>query len=829
MANQNPNGSATGTLANGSLNTTYTLYDSTLLQGFSDPDGDTLKISGLWADSGELTDLGNGSWSFVPETDYSGAVVFDYVVFDSKGGEVQGMLSFNIASPQIAPTGNVTISGTAQQNQTLFAANNLADANGIGAISYQWLINNSVVSNSDSYALTQNDVGKNISLRASYTDGLGKSESVTSSAVTVSNVNDLPTGNVTISGTAAQGQTLTASNNLQDVDGLGTIGYQWLRDGATISNAISSSYTLTASDVSKAITVKASYTDGFQTFESVTSDVTALIVASQTVPTGNVTIDGTASQNQTISANTNSIADVNGLGTFSYQWLSNGNAITGQTSQSYSLTQADVGKNISVKVSYTDGLQKLESITSPSVAVSNVNDLPTGSVTISGDLFQGQTLSASNDIADLDGLGSISYQWLQNGAAVSNATKSSYTLVATDVGKTINVKASYIDGFNELESVTSNATQTVSPPKNDAPTGSVTISGYAQQKQTLTVNNTLADANNIVGAISYQWLKNDTAINGQTAQSYTLSQSDVGKSIGVKASYTDGLGKLESVASSNVTVANVNDLPTGSVTISGTPTQGQILTASNTLQDADGLGAIGYQWFSNGNVISSATTSTYTLAASDVGKIFTVKASYTDLQNTSESVISSPLTISALILTLNSKNPNSRGTADADNVEGSTIADSIFGQLGNDILKGNSGDDTIDGGNDDDQLFGGADDDSLIGGDGNDLLNGGDDNDVLDGGNGDDTLDGGSGVDKMTGGNGDDVYFVENINDTVIESTSPLGGKDTVNSSITLAQLEAIEVINLLGENDINATGDNNVNTLRGSITNGAKIYVKEI
>ena len=170
--------------------------------------------------------------------------------------------------------------------------------------------------------------------------------------------------------------------------------------------------------------------------------------------------------------------------------------------------------------------------------------------------------------------------------------------------------------------------------------------------------------------------------------------------------------------------------------------------------------------------------------------------------------------------TLTQANPNFRGTANADNVEGSTIADSIFGQLGNDILKGNSGDDTLDGGNDDDQLFGGVDDDSLIGGDGNDLLNGGDDNDVLDGGNGDDTLDGGSGVDKMTGGNGDDVYFVENINDTVIENTSPLGGKDTVNSSITLAQLEAIEVINLLGENDINATGDNNANTLTGNIGN---------
>ena len=43
-------------------------------------------------------------------------------------------------------------------------------------------------------------------------------------------LNHAPTGSVTISGTALEGQTLTASNNLADADGLGTISYQWNRD-----------------------------------------------------------------------------------------------------------------------------------------------------------------------------------------------------------------------------------------------------------------------------------------------------------------------------------------------------------------------------------------------------------------------------------------------------------------------------------------------------------------------------------------------------------------------------------------------------------------------
>ena len=49
--------------------------------------------------------------------------------------------------------------------------------------------------------------------------------------------------------------------------------------------------------------------------------------------------------------------------------------------------------------------------------------------------------------------------------------------------------------------------------------------------------------------------------------------------------------------------AQLGSPPTGTVTISGTPVVGQTLTASNNLTDADGLGAITYQWYRNGQPI----------------------------------------------------------------------------------------------------------------------------------------------------------------------------------------------------------------------------------
>lgn len=83
-----------------------------------------------------------------------------------------------------------------------------------------------------------------------------------------------------------------------------------------------------------------------------------------------------------------------------------------------------------------------------------------GSITISGTTKQGQQLTAL--VEDTDGKpNSISYQWLQDGNVISGATQSNYTLTEGDVGKTISVKASYTDGKNNAENVTSNPTEVI--------------------------------------------------------------------------------------------------------------------------------------------------------------------------------------------------------------------------------------------------------------------------------------------------------------------------------------------------------------------------------
>ena len=362
--------------------------------------------------------------------------------------------------------------------------------------------------------------------------------------------------------------------------------------------------------------------------------------------TGSLAVTGTATQGQVLSV-TNSVIDPNGINSASlrYQWLADGQVIGGATGNTLALTQAEVGKAITLQLDYTDkaGLNK-SLLSATTQAVANINDAPTGDVTISGTATQNQTLTAISTLADVDGLGEISYQWLADGVAIEGETTTSLALTQALVGKAISVQASYTDGFGMTESVTSAATRTVVN-VNDTPTGSVTISGIAAQNETLTASNTLADDADGMGVISYQWLANGHFISGATGETLTLTQAQVGKTISVQASYTDGQNTLERITSTATqAITNVNDAPTGSVAISGTATQGRTLTATNTLADADGMGALAYQWLADGVVINGATARTLQLTQNQVNQAISVQIRYTDSQGTVETISSSATT-----------------------------------------------------------------------------------------------------------------------------------------------------------------------------------------
>ena len=100
---------------------------------------------------------------------------------------------------------------------------------------------------------------------------------------------------------------------------------------------------------------------------------------------------------------------------------------------------------------------------------------------------------------------------------------------------------------------------------------------------------------------------------------------------------------------------NVNDVPTGAIVITGLAREDELLGIDNSIEDADGLGVLQYQWqrADFGSIlftdIPGATQATYTLGDDDVGTIVRIETFYTDLRGFTESMASAPSDVVANI------------------------------------------------------------------------------------------------------------------------------------------------------------------------------------
>ena len=395
-----------------------------------------------------------------------------------------------------------------------------------------------------------------------------------------------------------------------------------------------------------------------------------------TPPTGLPTIAGTAQVGETLTADTAGISDGDGLtgATYTYQWLADDAEINGATAATYTLADADVGKAIRVKVTFTDDEGNAESLTSAATAsvAARPNSQATGAPTISGTVQAGEALTASTSgIADDDGLTNVtySYQWVRNDGSsdtdILGATDSTYTLVAADQGKTIKVKVSFTDDADNEETLTSTATAEVAAGAPADPPGQPrNLTGVANSDGTVTLSWEAPNDGTVTG---YQILRrrpsegentllvhvNDTR---NTATEYTDSAVTpaVLHAYRVKAINAVGLSSQSNfvnVTPGQPTEPAQNSPATGTPQISGTAQVGETLTASTShIADSDGLNnaAFSYRWIRNDGStdtdIQDATGASHTLVDADEGRTIKVEVNFADDAGNAETLTSAATT-----------------------------------------------------------------------------------------------------------------------------------------------------------------------------------------
>ena len=505
-------------------------------------------------------------------------------------------------APNWHPIGSPSISGTVEVGETLTADTwRIKDSNGLdnATYSYQWIRNDGTTdtdiagATSSTYLVTTDDVGKTLKMRVSFTDDTGNEETLTSAATAAvpAAVPGVP-------------RTLAVERG-----GTGELDVSWEEPSSNGGSAVTG-YTVqwkeasgswdTAADVSEATVTDTSYTitglriqveyavrviatnsagDGpasGEVKETADAQTSQQQETSESTPaTGAPTISGILEAGQSLSADTSSISDADGLTTpvFAYQWVADDTDISGATGPDYILTDSDQGKAIKVQVSFADDAGNEETLTSEPIIVpvrphgltAAVSD---GAVVLTWSppvgfsyLYDYQILRNRPELGETEPI-----VYVDTGTAETTYTD---TDVEPGVLYVYRVKsANYFNRLSQASEPVEIRTPQFVPTANSPASGTPTISGTAQVGETLTANTSgISDEDGLDNvSFTYQWLADDADISGATNASYALTDSDEGKTVKVTVTFTDDAGNEESVTSAATdAVASPPTTLTGSI------------------------------------------------------------------------------------------------------------------------------------------------------------------------------------------------------------------------------------------------------------------------
>jgi len=316
-----------------------------------------------WNKNGSAISGANSpSYTTPASTNNDNGASFTVTVSDTMTSATSNAATLSVTAAPVAPSITsqpLSKSVTAGQTATFTVG-----ATGTATLNYQWMKDGNAIggANSASYttpASSTSDSGSSFAVTVSNSTG-----SVTSSAATLTvtaapvapSITSQPSSKSVIAGQTA---TFTVA-----ATGTTPLTYQWKKNGSTIGGANSASYTTPATSVSdngSSFTVTVSDTGGSTTSNAASLTVTAAPVA-PSITSQPVSRSVTAGQSATFTVG------ATGTAPFTYQWMRNGNAISGANSTTYTTpatSASDDGAQFSVAVTNSVG-----SVTSNSATLS---------------------------------------------------------------------------------------------------------------------------------------------------------------------------------------------------------------------------------------------------------------------------------------------------------------------------------------------------------------------------------------------------------------------------------------------------------------------------
>ncbi|ODN42141.1 cadherin-like domain-containing protein [Piscirickettsia litoralis] len=724
----------------------FTFNVADILANDTDADGNPLTLTGISQDPshGELTDNGDGTWTFTPAENYNGPDSFTYTVSDGNGGFSTATVSLTIDPVNDDP---VVIDGTesgSEDRPLVFDVSDLIsdiDGDDVFIDSFEQPANGVLTLDGTEFTFTPNENWNgDTSFEYTVSDGQGGTDTG-SVDISLAAVNDAPVGvDDDLSLSEDNALTFNAADILAndidvDLDTLEITGISVEPDHGELIDNGDGTWTFTPAENyngDDAFTYTVS--DGQGGFSTATVSLTI-----DPVNDDPVVIDGTESGSEDtplVFDVSDLISDIDGDDVFidSFEQPANGVLTLDGTEFTFTPNENWNG-DTSFEYTVSDG-QGGTDTGSVDISLAAVNDDPTaidhtfelkedGSITFS----EGDLLAGAEDV-DGDDLSVTHVADPANGELVDNGdgtwtftpdenwngeTSFDYTVSDAQGGEVTETVTLDVEPQTEKVNVQFilNDQQTINPDYTDAQTNytikqpgdfGITESITGEQMNTQGIDDsdqisvTYQDENAASVQLDSGWnsIKNILAISDEAAD---ISLSDF-----VRTDVQLGDGGDSTV---NIEGAKRGDISTGDGS--------DIIDITAKTNNAG--------WSNTFNIATAAGADFIHLVGDQDLTVFNVNS----------------------------------GTGD-DVIElGNGYANStIHAGYGDDIVRGGTGEDIIFGGAGNDQLFGGAGDDVLRGGQGDDILRGGQGDDRLHGGQGDDRLHGGAGNDVLRGGQGED-------------------------------------------------------------------------
>ena len=408
--------------------------------------------------------------------------------------------------------------------------------------------------------------------------------------------NAAPAGLPAISGTPQVGETLTASADaIVDADGTdnATFAWQWLaNDGATeaaVAGATASTYAVAPADAGRTLRVRVTFIDDKGTAETLVSAATETVAAVAPDAPGGLAVATAEGREGELTVSWTAPASDGGAGVTGYrvQWksgteaydgseASTRQAVLGDAAASHTITGLTVGTAYTVRVlalnaagvgAAAEATATVQDRVVPALASASVDGTiltltynealdetskPAAdafAVTVAGDARTVDAVARTVDAVALSG--SAVALTLASAVAAEETVTVGYTVpTGADAAPLQDAAGNDAAGFAG-EAVTNDTAE----PENAAPAGLPEISGTAQVGETLTASAAaITDADGLDDAtFAYQWLAHDgtddSEIAGATNATWEVAPEQVGRTLKVRATFTDDKGTEETLVS----------------------------------------------------------------------------------------------------------------------------------------------------------------------------------------------------------------------------------------------------------------------------------------